>query len=184
LLSRLQSKRISGFGILKPDGQWEFESFQDFVNATLEKRKADIPYLVQAGLASSEATKMFDVVKELESSFYQQPVLCHGDLSMDHLFVDSDLNITAIIDWGLCQAGSPALDIAVLLMYHPEIKLGWLLSKQTLELSETAFLREMLIQQANVAMSFVGHDMRESNEDAREIAVQGMRSMLETGQSL
>jgi aminoglycoside phosphotransferase (APT) family kinase protein len=181
-LSKLHSQTVEGFGWPKANRQWEFATWQDYIAATLQQRERDMPYLVQAGLTQTETEQMLAVVKEMKPF---EPVLCHGDLSLEHIFVDDKLNLTAFIDWGLCQAGSRALDVAMLLMYHPEIELSWLLQGyRDLEVSEKSFRREMLIQQANVAMSFVGHNMREGNEDAREIALQGMRLLLENWRSV
>jgi Ser/Thr protein kinase RdoA (MazF antagonist) len=185
MLEKLQSSTVSGFGFLKENHQWEFDSQQKFVEATLEYRKSDVLYLVQAGLSEKEALQILAIVSEIKSQNNQKPVLCHGDIGFDHLFVNDDLELVSLIDWGMCQGGSYALDVAVFLMYHPEVELSWIVRDyQNLGISETTFEREMLIQQANVAMSFVGHDMRIGNEDSREIAVRGMRSLLEKWQSL
>ncbi len=179
VLSKLHSAKINGFGFLKENKQAEFPNWQKFVTATLQQRDKDVPYLIQAGLSEAEALQMLKIVSEMKAQHHQEPVLCHGDLSFDHIFINDDFELTALIDWGLCQGGSPALDMTMLLMYHPDIELSWLLqSYQNLKISEAAFKRDMLIQQANVAMSFVGHNMREENYDARDIAVQGMRLLL------
>jgi Ser/Thr protein kinase RdoA (MazF antagonist) len=185
MLETLQGSTVSGFGFLKENHQWEFDSQQKFVEATLEYRESDIPYLVKAGLSEKEVSQLLGIVSEMKSQNNQKPILCHGDIGFEHLFVNDNLELVSLIDWGMCQGGSYALDVAVFLMYHPDIEVSWIVRDySSLGISETAFKREMLVQQANVAMSFVGHDMRQGNEDYKEIAVLGMRSLLEQWQSL
>ena len=45
-----------------------------------------------------------------------QPVLCHGDYLPEHVFVDADLNVTGVIDFGLYQGEHPIFDLAVMAM--------------------------------------------------------------------
>jgi aminoglycoside phosphotransferase (APT) family kinase protein len=47
------------------------------------------------------------------------PVFTHGDLQVDHVFVDAD-EITGVIDWsGACQ-GDALFDLAILTLGHEE----------------------------------------------------------------
>jgi aminoglycoside phosphotransferase (APT) family kinase protein len=184
ILNKLHSESLKGFGFLKANGVCEFDDKQRFVVANLRYREEDVPYLIKAGLAEAEALALLSIVNGMKASNDQLSVLCHGDLSLEHIFVDNDLNITAFIDWGMCQGGSRALDIAVLLMYHPDIELSWILQGYEAVNDVDMFKREMLIQQVNVAMSFLGHGMREGDVDYKEIAVQGMRLMLRNWQTL
>jgi aminoglycoside phosphotransferase (APT) family kinase protein len=47
------------------------------------------------------------------------PVFVHGDLQVDHVFVDGD-EITAIIDWSEAARGDALADLATLTLGHPE----------------------------------------------------------------
>lgn len=47
------------------------------------------------------------------------PVLAHGDLQPDHVFVVDD-RVTGIIDWSSAGPGDPLHDLAVLTLGHPE----------------------------------------------------------------
>jgi aminoglycoside phosphotransferase (APT) family kinase protein len=47
------------------------------------------------------------------------PVFIHGDLQVDHVFVDGD-EITGIIDWSEASAGDALFDLATLTIGHPE----------------------------------------------------------------
>jgi Ser/Thr protein kinase RdoA (MazF antagonist) len=184
-LTKLQGSTVNGFGFLKENQKWEFDNWQDYVASNLQWRESDAPYLVKAGLFEKEVSQLLDIVSEMKSQNNQKPILCHGDIGFEHLFVNDDLELVSLIDWGMCQGGSYALDVAVFLMYNPYIELSWIVQDySSLRVSEAAFKREMLIWQVNTAMSFLGHGMREGNEDYKDIAVQGLRSMIEKRQSL
>ena len=47
------------------------------------------------------------------------PVFTHGDLQVDHVFVDGD-EITGIIDWSEAACGDALSDLATLTLGHPE----------------------------------------------------------------
>jgi len=47
------------------------------------------------------------------------PVFIHGDLQVDHIFVDGD-EITGIIDWSEASRGDALFDLATLTLGHPE----------------------------------------------------------------
>ena len=47
------------------------------------------------------------------------PVFVHGDLQVDHVFVDGD-EVTGILDWSEASAGDALFDLATLTLGHPE----------------------------------------------------------------
>ncbi|MFN8019996.1 MAG: aminoglycoside phosphotransferase family protein [Acidimicrobiales bacterium] len=47
------------------------------------------------------------------------PVFVHGDLQVDHVFVDGD-RVTGIVDWSEGAPGDALFDLAVLTLGHPE----------------------------------------------------------------
>ena len=47
------------------------------------------------------------------------PVFIHGDLQVDHVFVDGD-EVTGIIDWSEASQGDALFDLAILTLGHPE----------------------------------------------------------------
>ena len=106
---------------LRADTDWTA-----FARTLYKAREEDAPALVQAGLTQAEVEGLLDIVSSLQKLPATQPSLCHGDLSADHLFVDDDLNLVDIIDFGMAQGGAPALDVGVLLMFHPEVEPAWL----------------------------------------------------------
>ncbi len=47
------------------------------------------------------------------------PVFIHGDLQVDHVFVEGD-EVTAVVDWSEASQGDALFDLAVLTLGHPE----------------------------------------------------------------
>jgi aminoglycoside phosphotransferase len=47
------------------------------------------------------------------------PVFIHGDLQVDHVFVD-DMQVTGIVDWSEASRGDALFDLATLTLGHPE----------------------------------------------------------------
>lgn len=47
------------------------------------------------------------------------PVFVHGDLQVDHVFVDDD-EVTGILDWSEAAQGDALFDLAILTLGHPE----------------------------------------------------------------
>ena len=48
-----------------------------------------------------------------------EPAFVHGDLHIEHVFVDGD-RVTGFIDWSEARCGDPAYDLATLALGHPE----------------------------------------------------------------
>jgi aminoglycoside phosphotransferase (APT) family kinase protein len=47
------------------------------------------------------------------------PVFVHGDLQVDHVFVDGD-EVTGVVDWSEASPGDALFDLAILTLGHPE----------------------------------------------------------------
>lgn len=47
------------------------------------------------------------------------PVFIHGDLQVDHVFVDAD-RVTGVVDWSEASQGDALFDLATLTLGHPE----------------------------------------------------------------
>ncbi len=77
------------------------------------ERRAD---LVAVGLTEGEADQAMDLFDT--SPVPTHPLLCHGDVSPEHFFVDDDLHVTGVIDWGLWKGDSAVSDLADAAMRH------------------------------------------------------------------
>lgn len=180
-LRKLHAVPVAHFGWLRREAD-EGEADSDwatFAKTLLAFRQKDTPELERAGLTRGEVEGLLGVVSSLQDLPYKQPVLCHGDLGADHLFVGDDLELTGVIDFGMAQGGAPALDVGVLRMFHPEVELAWLAEGYGGgPLAEESFEREVLMHQVDVAMSYLAANLRRGDETYKDVAVMGLRSWL------
>jgi hypothetical protein len=83
---------------------------------------ADCAYLGEAGFSDLEVGR----IRALLDTFLAIPVdkdavLLHGDIGPEHVFVDADLRVSGLIDWGLWSAGAAVDDMAtVIRRYEPD----------------------------------------------------------------
>lgn len=180
-LRKLHTVPVAHFGWLRREAD-EGEAGSDwatFAKTLLAFRQADAPELERAGLTRAEVEGLLGIVSHMQDLPYRQPVLCHGDLGADHLFVGDDLELTGVIDFGMAQGGAPALDVGVLLVFHPEVELAWLAEGYGGgPFAEESFEREVLAQQVNVATSYLAENLRRGDETYKDVAVMGLRSWL------
>ena len=100
---------------LPPDEIGRFDSAR-MVRATRDR----LPTLIAAGV--SEAAELLAWLEQTAPTPIPEDDrrLVHGDLYARHIVVDSDGNVTGIIDWGDVHLGDPAIDIAVAHLMLPE----------------------------------------------------------------
>ena len=175
-LGLLHNLEVGGWG--KRVGEsWEYADWEGRAAAMVRERRADVPVLRSAGLTEAETDALLAIVRVMPTLSAPRPVLCHGDLGMDHIFVDDALTVTGIIDFGNWQGGPRELDFAVLTMYHPDVKLAWLEPTYAAPVDQE-FDQRVLVERVSVMMGFLAHDLRQGNADYAALAVQGMRAAL------
>lgn len=176
-LATMHGIDVDQFG---PAGIGTADNWTSYVHDVLNARRADANDAVEAGLTRNEVDSLLGIIERMEDITCEAPSLCHGDISADHLFVDEMLNLTAIIDFGMCHGGPGALDIAVVTMFHPDVRLEWLWSGYAPgEHVPANYPRHILSLQANVALTYLAHDVRLGNADSRPIVLAGLRSIIE-----
>lgn len=171
---------VGGWGRRFDDGSWEFATWRERAEAEVRGREADVPVLREAGLAEAETDALMTIVGTMLDRDEATPVLCHGDLGMDHLFVDEALNPTGVIDFGAWRGGPTDLDAAVLTMYHSDAPLAWLGG----EYESDEARRRVISERLAVGMGFLAHDLRVGNADYLDLALLGLRGSLRTWRAL
>lgn len=184
-LRTIHSVRVDGFGQLREESKWEFPDWASLAQAERRERESNAPTLCRAGLSTAEVEQLLRIISTMAAFECPQPVLCHGDLAAEHFFVDDQLQLTGVIDFGQFRGGPPALDFAVLLMYHPQVELAWLQhGYQPGVAFDEAFVRLLLVQQACVQMRNLVFDVQEGHAEACAAAIQGLHTTLRAWEAL
>lgn len=96
----------------------------------LASRYAARDKVLAAGFSAPRFDGMLDLLEEYVRDFPNEHwVLCHGDLSPQHIFVTGDISdgaavrVSGIIDFGDWQPGAPVHDLAVLRVREPRLDL-------------------------------------------------------------
>lgn len=109
VLALLHSIPMPGPGRPNADGSWPdpHTEADRYLSACLIA--AD--QLSVADFSPSEITWVKDLLRR-EQPINDDPVLCHGDVSTEHVFVAPDMNVIGLIDWGMWSAGPAAAELA------------------------------------------------------------------------
>lgn len=113
-LDRIHS--VSTPGSWRPDHTGRWPDREEVRRGFLADRAAERAHLERTDLDADEVEETLAV---LGTSGHTPatgvaPVLCHGDLLPEHIFVDADLEVSDLIDWGMWHGGSPIGELAYL----------------------------------------------------------------------
>jgi aminoglycoside phosphotransferase (APT) family kinase protein len=122
-LAALHSVPAGGF-YQRHAGTWDFPSYDAVWDSHISERKAEAPLLLEHGFSEADVAEMLAMMEQAREQLrWEQPVLCHGDLSPEHVFVDDNLALSGLIDFGEFQGGSPLGDIAYFHDARPQFDL-------------------------------------------------------------
>ncbi|CAF2969220.1 unnamed protein product [Rotaria sp. Silwood2] len=121
ILKKIHSVKVNGYWRLNHNNQWDFDSWADYIKSTIKDRIEDKKYLFDVGFTEEDVNFIMKC-HDLFMNNYEchQPVLCHGDFTHEHWYVDESLNITGIIDFGDMQGGPVTTDFAIFKTYELE----------------------------------------------------------------
>lgn len=112
-------------GLSRPDEGGVWPDPVAHRRSRIEDRKAQRDRLLGAGISPGEVDQAFALLDcLLDEAQVVEPVLCHGDVSPEHVFVDEDLRVSAVIDWGLWSGGVPVEDLAWIAMHQTDSDFG------------------------------------------------------------
>jgi aminoglycoside phosphotransferase (APT) family kinase protein len=177
-LGAIHGIKVGGFYKLRPGGRWDFPDWESMAQAG--DRGSERPLLLRAGFSEQDVDLMLSILKVEEQDFpTRQPVLCHGDFLPKHLFVDDQLRLTGVIDFGDFQGGTPLVDFANLSMSCPDVDLAWLRRGYPNQaLFDETFARRLFLTKAGMQMGYLAHYIQQGNaEEAAPIAA-GLRASL------
>lgn len=144
VMARLHSVPMPGSGVPHQDGTWSDPEIhrRSYVANVL----ADCEKLGAAGLRRPEIDEAIATLRNAADVLItDQSVLCHGDFGHEHIFVDEDMRISGLIDWGMWGAGSAASDLAAVWIRHSDTAFAAVLSGHNGALPvDPEFRREIL----------------------------------------
>lgn len=109
VLALLHSIPMPGTGRPNADGSWPDPRTEADRYLSSCLNAAD--QLGVADFSRSEITWVKDLLGRGQP-MDEDPVLCHGDVSPEHVFVAPDMNVIGLIDWGMWSAGPAAGELA------------------------------------------------------------------------
>lgn len=113
VLARLHTVRTPGFWRAAADGSWPTGDWESLMDRFVDGRAAERALIVSTGFTDAEFDRMLDLMRSYTREFpCRQPVLCHGDFQLDHIFIDDTLHVSGLIDFGMFGGGPPVGDFA------------------------------------------------------------------------
>ncbi len=162
VLGRIHSVRVGGFYMRHADGSWDFPDWQPLMASTLRGRTSDEKWILAAGFNGDEFAQMMRLIERYATEFgCPEPVLCHADFLPDHIFVDDELRVSGVIDFGMAQGGPTIHDFATLAM----VKTGLTPERVLAGYPESEDLRDRFdlrlhLHRLTLEMGFLAHHMR------------------------
>lgn len=165
-----------------PRRLWLTGRNNDYANR--RDRTAERPQLLAAGLRADEIDAIFSITLAGDPPLDHQPVLCHGDLGQDHIFVDANLTLTGVIDFGEFQGGLPIVDFARLSLGCSPEELAWVQEGYTNQaLLADNFAQRLRQIRLNFLSGSLAHCVRIADHEEVVIVVATIRDMLQHDQS-
>ncbi len=185
-LAALHSIHVGGFYKLDTGGAWDFPDWAAISASTLADRTAERPLLAQAGFADADIALMLDMLDRLPTELAcPQPRLLHGDVEPGHIYVDSDLRLTGLIDFAGFQGGHPLADIAILITEDPALDLAALRSGYDDEqIFGDGFERRLLLHRASFQIGFVAYHAANAMNTEQAASTAALRQTLSSWRAM
>lgn len=160
LLATLHS--VPAPGVWKPEADGTWNTWDDIKGGFLAERRADREALLSAGLSETEAAQVLELVARCIGEHpWTDPVLCHGDFVPDHLYVDEDLRIRGLIDFGMFHGGPPVSDLAYLRFARPDLDQAAVLAGYGVGETDAEFLlRRRDLHAVTHAVGYLAHSIQ------------------------
>jgi aminoglycoside phosphotransferase (APT) family kinase protein len=180
VLGAIHSIGVGGFYKHHPDGSWDFPDWKSVSEQSIIDRTSEKPLLIQAGFRADEVDRLLRMLADGQALFEdEQPVLCHGDFLPGHLFVDDDLKLCGVLDFGEFQGGGPILDFANLSRACPDVDLAWLQRGYgNPHLFDGTFPARLQATKIGLLIGNLAHFIQQGNAQAAAPMIAGLHEVL------
>lgn len=128
VLARINGIEVPGFWRPGPGGEW-MRDWAALMTGFIADREAERDLVCAMGFGAAEFDRMIAWLHTYADEFpCRRPVLCHGDFTSEHIFVDRRLHVSAIIDFGMYCGGPSISDLAYLRYAMPQPDLAAILA--------------------------------------------------------
>jgi Ser/Thr protein kinase RdoA (MazF antagonist) len=153
--------------------------------AALADRSAERNEILAGGFSSPEVDEMLNLLQVYVRDFgCDHWVLCHGDLSLKHIFVisdsadDADIRVSGVIDFGDWKPGAPVHDLAVLRVREPQLDLASLLAGYGAPV-EQGFRRRLDLHTLMIALGSLSFVVKENDQAAIARSAHQVRTLID-----
>ena len=129
ILACIHKVHVNGCWRRKDNGKWQYSQWKAVIESMIDGRKSETQFLIEGGLKENYVREILERAKrrvEVQNSL--KSVLNHGDFMPEHIYIDDDLNIKGIIDFGDSRAAPNIYDFAFIKLIGPNIPIHALLA--------------------------------------------------------
>lgn len=171
VLGKIHSIKVGGFYLLREEGRWDFSDWESVMNSTITNRSKEKDLILSAGFTDTDFDFMIQMLEKYKKDFSNQtPVLNHGDYLPEHIFVNDDLQISGVIDFGSSQGASPVHDFAYFNFEEPSLDLESLKEGYgNKTLFDDSFNMQLNLEKLALEMGHLAHSKRVGDTNRTKI---------------
>lgn len=177
ILRKIHEFKASGFYHRQENGIWDFPSWEMYAQSFVNDRSKEKKQIMQAGFSENEFVEMVNYLEIYKNEFkYSKPTLCHGDYLPEHIFIDVNFNVTAVIDFGMFEENHPVHDFAFFAIEAPFIDLTPLISGYgEHEMFQDRFSQRLHLHMLELGMGHLSHSISEELKPESEFIAQRLK---------
>lgn len=145
-----------------PDHEGRWPDSTALRDGFLADRAGERAELLEVGLTEEETDRIMGLLPAAwDATGPRRPVLSHGDLKPDHVFVGADLRVSAVIDWGGWHGGSALADLARASMLHGDEDFAAIVcGYRQWPVDEPEFRRKLALSTLLQTVGYTAHHVR------------------------
>ncbi|MGI8868626.1 MAG: aminoglycoside phosphotransferase family protein [Mycobacteriales bacterium] len=139
-LARLHGVAMPGYWRPDPTGRWE-DDVAALRRGFVAERAGERGHLRAAGFPPAQIDRMITAIYAPPPD--TRPVLCHGDPTPEHIYIDEAGAVSDLIDWGMWCGGFPVDDLADAARVYRRDEFELILRGHGESLADPAFGRQL-----------------------------------------